>query len=251
VSGKTHPYSLTENVPVGTSYEDGKANGTVVGSVLLYTPLPSGQFAHKGCYVYGNAHPCARYGKTTPVNVPVNPPTTPATYYQTTRRYFYPGPAASAGTADLQNCPFVRPVTVSLAYIQGAFGYRTYVTKTTCATDIHLDMIGRSFVVPTYQVAFYRRTDQYYMQNVPQYPNNGRVQDWGPVSGKKYGPPVASGSPATNGQWRITAQSVTGIRDNDGVDLLKIVRTFQRVPYVFPNCIWNPQMYPIWTADWT
>jgi hypothetical protein len=41
------------------------------------------------------------------------------------------------------------------------------------------------------------------------------------------------------------------MKDTDGGYLLKIARTFQRVPYVFSTCIWNPNMYPVWTADWT
>jgi hypothetical protein len=203
---------------------------------LLYTPLPGGGYAKFGCYVYGNSYPAARYGKGD-YYVEVQQPqgTTPETFVQQLvkrgRIWFYVG-TSSAGSASVDHCPFV---------VNGA--------PTT--TTLTLAMIGRSYIVPTYQMAFYRRTDRYYMLNVPQYPNNGRVTDWGPLAGKRYGPPVASPPPATDGQWRITAQSITGMKDTDGGYLLKIARTFQRVPYVFSTCIWNPNMYPVWTADWT
>jgi hypothetical protein len=232
------PHALTQSIPVGTGPYDATPATPIQAKYLLYTPLPAANtYAYRGCYVYATAKPAVGYGSASWEVAETVPKPGGALGYNTvyvkkTRRFFYAARTATSGAASVEHCPFV---------INGA--------PTT--TELNLYMIGRSYICQTYQVAFYRRTDQYYMTNAPQYPNNGRVTDWGPVSGKKYGPPVASGSPATNGQWRITAQSVTGMRDNDGVDVLKIVRTFQRVPYAFSSCIWNPNIYPVWSADWT
>ena len=232
------PHKQNDTVSVGTGPRDATPLPMIQAKLLLYTPLPaSGTYAYRGCYVYGNAAPAVGYGLATweaqeTVPKPGGASGTDTVYVSRSRRFFYVARTATAGSASVEHCPFV---------ISGA--------PTT--TQITLSMIGLSFIMPTFQVAYYRCTNQYYMTNVPQYPNNGRVTDWGPVLGKKYGPPVASGAPATDGQWRITGQSITGMKDLGGGHLLKIVRTFVRVPYSFSECIWNPNMYPVWTADWT
>jgi len=179
----------------------------------VFCLTPAGNPARVGQYIYANAH-----------NGVLRLPDADGEPYLTAR-------TASSGTKDLTFCPVTHSGGTD--------------------TDITVGMIGRSFFMPTFGVAYFVRTDRYYMANVPQYPNNGRVQDWGPLAGRKYGPMVASGSPATDGSWRITNQLIAGMHDADGEPMLKVSRTFVRVPYMFSNDIWNPNIYPVWPVTAT
>lgn len=184
---------------------------------MLWSLNPSGNPCKRGEWIYRDARPRAYvFGADADMG----------------RQKFYWYSAASAGAKDTTFCPIVKKSDYD-------------------DTELTCKMIGRSFFMPAYTVAFYVRTDSYYMLNVPHYPNNGRVTDWGPNSGKKYGPPVHSGAPSEDGDWRIVTQGIEGMTDDDGNDLLKITRSFLRVPYVFDACIWNPNIYPVWTnTDW-
>lgn len=192
---------------------DGTSLGVTAGA-LLFTPNPDNEPARKGQWIYADA-------KSALIQSVVK--------VEDENIIRWSSGVSSIGSKNLMYCP------ITDAFASG--------------TDIEYNMIGRSFWMPIFQVTYYIRTNRYYMRNVPNYPNNGRVVDWGPLGGKKYGPMIASGLPSVDGTWRITNQSVTGITDSDGTDMLKVSRSFIRVPAIFVTSIWNPTMFPTWGTD--
>ena len=178
--------------------------------------LPDGTYANLGDYVYNNGSKRLylapdELGKLGWLSLPA--------IYKT------------AGYADSRQCPWVDKDD-----------------HDTCV--IALKDIGREMSIIVHRVTYRVSTDQYEMTNAPRDHNNGRVSDWGPLLGKKYGPTCASGHPATSGQWRIAGQDVRGDKDFNGGYLLEVTRTFFRVPYHLTDGIWNPDIYPTWSSDW-
>jgi hypothetical protein len=154
-TGEERPYTIDEVVTYAVDPSNSINTSTVQAHHVLFTPLnsPPTKWAYKGCYVWANAYPAMGYTKvkepkpqTAHAAGSGSETTEPVTWV----KLFYGARIpASMGSPQLEHCPFI---------YDGGGGI--------AATEITRAMIGRSYVVPTFQLAYYRRTNPYYMDNV-------------------------------------------------------------------------------------
>lgn len=150
-------------------------------------------------------------------------------YYMNSNGEWTSGSVATYGSPVAERCPFAQE---------------------SGEIPLTLGMIGMTYQMKIHNVTYYVRTNSTYSAHAPEVMNDGRVTDWGPLSGRKYGPMTAA-TPATSGEWRCLGQTVRSAKDEDGTPLLQITRRFMRCPEGLGAPLrWNSDIYPVWSADW-
>ena len=195
------------------------------------TPLPSGyghDYAKEGDFVYDNAVSAKYYWN--------NP--------STIKYELGPTRTADAGSARTwKGMPFKR--------------------KTDGMNPLTLKHVNMTLVCEAFTVTYWVQSNRHFYKNAPRPANDGIVSDWGPQNGRKYGPPVV-GPPNTAGIWRAVGQDVAPDYEDSGQELLRITRTFLRLPEaiadsviivgppakLYVNVRWNDDLYGTWNGDW-
>jgi hypothetical protein len=154
----------------------------------------------------------------------------------------------TVGTPDIAHAPFL------YTYAPAADDAGIVSTN-----PLRLRHIGNAYDCLRHQITFWVETDRLWRDNAPSsWGFHGRVNDWGPLSGAKYGPISPSGTLETQGQWKCESEEIGQDFDIDGERLLKITRTFIRVPAIFgfsgvePYVIWNSSdITTLWAWDYS
>jgi len=115
-------------------------------------------------------------------------------------------------------------------------------------------MVGVELKMHVHNLTFWKLTNSTWSNNAPDTSLwGGLVKDWGPVSGKKYGPIVPSPPANATGLWKCGEQSFGGEFDEDGKRLLRINRTFIERPQtsLWTGSVgWNSAIYGTFNGDW-
>jgi len=113
---------------------------------------------------------------------------------------------------------------------------------------LRLRHIGKKYECMRHTVVFWVKTDKKWVLNAPTIGGfRGRVIDWGPHGGTLYGPIVPDVATEVYGQWKCETQTIAQDFDRDGERVLRITRTFLRVPHEFTSAT-NAANKLIWSS---
>ena len=122
--------------------------------------------------------------------------------------------------------------------------------NTSAANPLLLSDIGQTWKCRVHRVTYWVESNREYTLNAPYAMNDGLVFDWGPLSGRRYGPMTVA-VPSTLGLWRCLSQDIDQDRDEDGQELIMVTREFIRVPAKLGSGVrWAKRTFGTWTADW-